>query len=134
MTTVEPIRNIKSLRKLEAYLLKHSARDLLMFTIGTNCGLRISDIVALNVGDVRNKSHIQIIEKKTGKFKKFPVNTKLKPMFKLNELGASVIAIGRNVERLNITKELCSNKENIFLEEKELTEDVESLPLYIKER
>ena len=29
---------------------------------------------------------------------------------KLNELGASVIAIGRNVERLNITKELCSNK------------------------
>ena len=53
---------------------------------------------------------------------------------KLNELGASVIAIGRNVERLNITKELCSNKENIFLEEKELTEDVESLPLYIKER
>lgn len=81
MTTVEPIRNIQSLRKLEAYLAKHSARDLLMFTIGTNCGLRISDIVALNVGDVRNKSHIQIIEKKTGKFKKFPVNAKLKPMF-----------------------------------------------------
>ena len=35
----------------------------------------------LNVGDVRNKTHIQIIEKKTGKFKKFPINAKLKPMF-----------------------------------------------------
>lgn len=81
MTTVEPIRNIEHLKKLENYLAKRSPRDLLMFTIGTNCGLRISDIVALNVGDVRNKSHIQIVEKKTKKFKKFPINAKLKPMF-----------------------------------------------------
>lgn len=81
MTTVEPIRNIEHLKKLENYLKKKSPRDLLLLTIGTNCGLRISDIIALNVGDVRNKSHIQIIEKKTGKFKKFPINAKLKPMF-----------------------------------------------------
>lgn len=54
---------------------------MLLFTIGTNCGLRISDILKLNVGDVRNKSHIQIIEKKTGKFKKFPINSKLKLLF-----------------------------------------------------
>ena len=49
--------------------------------IGTNCGLRISDILALNVGDVKNKNFIQIVEKKTGKYKKFPINSKLKPMF-----------------------------------------------------
>lgn len=81
MTTVEPIRNLEHLRKLEDYLAKKSKRDLLLFTIGTNCGLRISDIVALNVGDVRNKSHIRIVEKKTGKYKSFPINSKLKPMF-----------------------------------------------------
>lgn len=81
MTMVEPIRNIEHLRKLENYLAKKSPRDLLLLTIGTNCGLRISDIVALNVGDVRGKSYIQITEKKTGKFKKFPINAKLKPMF-----------------------------------------------------
>ena len=81
MTTVEPIRNLEHLRKLEDYLAKTSKRDLLLFTIGTNCGLRISDIVALNVGDVRNKSHIRIVEKKTGKYKSFPINSKLKPMF-----------------------------------------------------
>lgn len=52
MTTVEPIRNINHLHKLENYFAKKNPRDLLMFTIGTNCGLRISDIVALNVGDV----------------------------------------------------------------------------------
>lgn len=81
MTTVEPIRSIEHLQKLENYLRKKSPRDLLMFTIGTNCGLRISDIVALNVGDVRGKSHIRIVEKKTGKYKTFPINAKLKPMF-----------------------------------------------------
>ena len=81
MTTVEPIRNLEHLHKLEEYLTKKSKRDLLLFTIGTNCGLRISDIVALNVGDVRNKSHIRIVEKKTGKYKSFPINSKLKPMF-----------------------------------------------------
>ena len=81
MTTVEPIRNLEHLQKLEEYLAKKSKRDLLLFTIGTNCGLRISDIVALNVGDVRNKSHIRIVEKKTGKYKSFPINSKLKPMF-----------------------------------------------------
>lgn len=55
MTTVEPIRSIEDIKKLERYFSKNSPRDLLLFTIGTNCGLRISDIVALNVADVRNK-------------------------------------------------------------------------------
>lgn len=80
MTTVEPIRNKKDLQKVETVLAKQNMRNLLFFTIGTNCGLRISDILALNVNDVRGKTHIQIIEKKTGKFKKLPINKKLKPM------------------------------------------------------
>lgn len=65
MTTVEPIRSIENLKKLEDYLEQKNPRDSLLLTIGINCGLRISDIVALNVGDVQNKTHIQIIEKKT---------------------------------------------------------------------
>ena len=81
MTTVEPIRNKKDIQRVEKILGKQSKRDLLLFVIGTNCGLRISDILRLNVADVRNKTHIQITEKKTGKFKKFPINAKLKPMF-----------------------------------------------------
>lgn len=50
--------------------------------MGTNCGLRISDILGLDVKGVKDKSYIQIVEKKTGKFKKFPINAKLKPMLK----------------------------------------------------
>lgn len=34
----------------------------------------------LDVKDVKNKSYIDIVEKKTGKNKRFPINAKLKPM------------------------------------------------------
>ena len=80
MNTVEPIRDKITLANIEKILEKSGVRDLLIFTIGTNCGLRISDILALNVGDVKNKNYIEIIEKKTGKWKRFPINTKLKPL------------------------------------------------------
>ena len=80
MATVEPIKNKKDIKTVEKILSEQSPRDLLLFVFGTNCGLRISDILRLNVGDVRNKTHIQITEKKTGKFKKFFINDKLKPM------------------------------------------------------
>ena len=79
MNKVESIRRKSDIKKVET-ILSENPRDLLMFTIGTNCGLRISDILSLNVGDVRGKNYIQLFEKKTGKFKKFPINAKLKPM------------------------------------------------------
>lgn len=80
MGTVEPIRNKEDIKKVETILAQQSERNLLFFTIGTNCGLRISDILALNVGDVKGQSHIQLTETKTGKFKKLLINKKLKPM------------------------------------------------------
>ena len=81
MNIVEPIRKKKDLKRIESILRKQSLRDLLLFTVGTNCGLRISDILNLDVGDVRDKEYISITEKKTGKYKRFPINSKLKPMF-----------------------------------------------------
>ena len=55
MNTVEPIRSKQDLRKIENILSRQSLRNLLLFLIGTNCGLRISDILNLNVKDVKNK-------------------------------------------------------------------------------
>lgn len=81
MNIVEPIRSKKDLKKIEKILETQNLRDLLIFTVGVNCGLRISDILNLDVGDVRNKTFINIIEKKTCKPKCFPINSKLKPMF-----------------------------------------------------
>lgn len=71
MSTVDPIRKIENIRKVEEILAKQNQRNLLLFTIGTNCDLRISDILRLNVCDVKSKTYIRITEKKTGKFKKF---------------------------------------------------------------
>ena len=67
MSTVEPIRAIKDIRRIEKLLEKKSSRNLLLFTLGINCGLRISDILALNVGDVKGRNFIQITEKKNRK-------------------------------------------------------------------
>ena len=78
MNVVEPIKEKKNIKKIEKFLAKKNKRDLLLFVMGTNTGLRISDILALNVKDVKNKDFINIVEKKTGKLKRFPLNEKIK--------------------------------------------------------
>ena len=50
----------------------------------------------------------------------------------LNELGATVIGIGRNQERLEKMKAKAKHHENVFLEQKDLAEDISSLPVYVK--
>ena len=77
---VEPIRDKKKIRAVEDYLAKRSKRNRLLFVLGCNSGLRVSDILALNVKDVRDKTHIELNEKKTGKCKRFPINDKLKKL------------------------------------------------------
>lgn len=51
----------------------------------------------------------------------------------LNELGATVIGIGRNIRRLEGMKAKCKYSENMHLEVKDLAEDIEGLPKYVKE-
>ena len=51
----------------------------------------------------------------------------------LNELGATVIGIGRNEERLQAMKEKARFPENVFLEQKDLVEDIAGLPSYVKQ-
>jgi len=50
----------------------------------------------------------------------------------LNELGASVIGVGRNAERLECmrTKARCSDR--VFLEQKDIAEEITGLPLFVK--
>ena len=79
MTTVEPIRSKREIARVKKVLSKNS-RNLLLFCFGINSGLRISDILKLNVEDVKGKNFIQLQEQKTGKYKKFPLNSILKEM------------------------------------------------------
>ena len=77
---VEPIRSKQQIKQVEEYLSKKNKRNRVLFVLGINSGLRVSDILNLNVSDVRNKTHIEIKEQKTGKLKKFPINDKLKKL------------------------------------------------------
>lgn len=71
MNTVEPIRNLDTVKDIQDYLKVRSARDYVLFTFGICTGLRISDILKLRVRDVRGKDCVYIREQKTGKEKKF---------------------------------------------------------------
>lgn len=67
--TVEPIRSMGSIRQIKE-LLAGNLRNLLLFTMGINNGIRSGDLLRLKVGDVRGKKIgqcIEIRESKTGK-------------------------------------------------------------------
>ena len=64
MNIVEPIRNLETLHQIEEFLKTRKKRDLVLFVMGTNTGLRVSDILALNIRDVKNKDFVEIVEKK----------------------------------------------------------------------
>ncbi len=86
---VEPIRDKQKIKLVEDYLAKKGLRNRVLFCLGINSGLRVSDILSLNVGDVREKTHIELCEKKTGKVKKFPINQKLENLLRGYIVGKS---------------------------------------------
>ena len=75
MKKVEPIRDVDKIKKMKDILLKQNYRDYLLFSLGINTGFRISDILQLKVEDVRDKTHIEITEEKTGKTKRQYINS-----------------------------------------------------------
>ncbi|WP_300459902.1 tyrosine-type recombinase/integrase [Desulfobacula sp.] len=65
--TVEPIRRLKDIKAIKK-ILSDKPRDLLLFTLGINNGLRAGDLLKLKVGQVRDLKagdSITIIEGKT---------------------------------------------------------------------
>lgn len=87
MNTVEPIRDINLIYDIEDYLKEKNKRDYIMFLIGVNTGLRISDILKLRTRDIRDskgkiRTHIVLEEEKTEKDRKIIINDDLKPILK----------------------------------------------------
>jgi len=78
MEYVQPIRDKRKIQAIKKYLKAKSLRDHALFVLGINSGLRISDLLRLKVSDVLDekgkiKDRISLREKKTGKFKDFPI-------------------------------------------------------------
>ena len=69
MTAVEPIRDKSLIDVVKRILKRQGFRNYLLFIMGINIGLRISDTLKLKVKDVRNKDYIELYEQKTKKFR-----------------------------------------------------------------
>lgn len=78
MNIVEPIREISKIEEIRNILLKNGSRDCFLFVFGINIGLRISDILPLQVKDVKYKEHISLREGKTNKYRRIYINYELR--------------------------------------------------------
>lgn len=74
MEYVEPIRDKKKIEAMKKYLKGTNLRDYLLFVLGINSGLRISDLLSLRVETVHHADRVAIRERKTGKTKDFPLS------------------------------------------------------------
>jgi integrase len=82
--TVDPIRADTDIKKIKR-LLKDNTRDLLLFTMGINNGLRISDLLKLKVDDVRDikpGQTLKVKETKTGKMNILMINKSVHKVLK----------------------------------------------------
>mgnify|MGYP005759982781 CR=1 FL=1 len=79
LNTVQPIRNKKHIEMLKKEL---TGRDRLLFVLGINVALRISDLIQLKIGDLKGKNHIIVRERKTGKGRRIKLNKSV-----LNEMN-----------------------------------------------
>lgn len=75
---VKPLRTQQEIEDFKwALRFTGKARDLLMFNIGINTGLRVSDIVPLKVGELRGKNKTKVYERKTKKYRELVFSPQL---------------------------------------------------------
>ena len=75
-TLVQPIRQMADIQSIKK-LLAAKPRDLLLFTLGINNGIRTGDLLRLKISDVKSVKPgqtIQIRESKTGKLNSIYIN------------------------------------------------------------
>lgn len=97
MNFVQPIKKKSDIEAIKRVLFSNNMRDYALFTLGINSGLRISDILELNVEDVLDSDkgiqicdRIQIKEKKTGKTNDFILNISARSALKEYLLKANL--------------------------------------------
>ena len=75
---VEPIRDKNDIQRIVEYFNNNDKRKYaVLFSLGVNSGLRVSDLLGFKVKDVLNQSSIKLREQKTGKYKLFPLKEEL---------------------------------------------------------
>ena len=82
MNTVQPIRDKKKIKAMKVQLKSMGDKYYMMFILGINVGLRVSDILNLKVSDIYGQNHVDVIEEKTKKHKRFLLNEKMQKEIK----------------------------------------------------
>lgn len=78
---VEPIRDKNDIQRIVEYFNNNDKRKYaVLFSLGVNSGLRVSDLLGFKVKDVLNQSSIKLREQKTGKYKLFPLKEELQKL------------------------------------------------------
>lgn len=89
MNFVEPIRDIKKIAQIKNLLRwQGNIRDLLLFELGINSALRVSDLLDIHVSDVfasidTPNDFFDVKEEKTGKSNRITITPKVKETLKL---------------------------------------------------
>ena len=78
MNKVEPIRDQKKIEEIKAYLKNWNEKYYMMWLLGSNIGLRVSDIMKIKVDDIAGKDHLLFRDEKTNKEHRLPVNRHLR--------------------------------------------------------
>lgn len=62
MKSVEPLRDVKTIKSMRAILKSQNTRNELLFILGINAGLRISDILKLKFEDIINFNTMEVLD------------------------------------------------------------------------
>ena len=92
MNVVFPIKDEKKIKLMKLILRDQNdrgqgVRNLLLFVMGINTALRVSDLLALTLDDVQDEARrlraaVTLKETKTGKLKQFPLNDAITDVLK----------------------------------------------------
>lgn len=108
MNLVQPIRSRMQVEEIGNVLLEHNEKYFVMWRVGVTTGLRISDILNLQVKDVKNRDRVVITEKKTDKAKVFALNNKTRKLceefIEKNNLKDDDYLIYSNKKRNGVSK------------------------------
>ena len=79
MKVVQPIRETRKIEAMKKILRAGGKRNEMLFVLGINSALRISDLLSLTVSDILDengnvKEAVSLSEQKTGQNKLFPLN------------------------------------------------------------
>lgn len=74
MNFVQPIRDTNVIEAIKKHLKNRNMRDYLFFCFGIYSGLRVSDLLSMRVGMVRDTTHVNIVEQKNRNRKRFIIH------------------------------------------------------------